>query len=109
MKLRSIGHRLALAVAAAVPAWAGAQSAAAPAPADPLNPRAAVPAATTPSAFAGYRPAADSGLRDWKAANDQVAKIGGWRAYAREAAAPASAAASAVPADAAGTHEHHKR
>ena len=32
-------------------------------------------------------PAADVAPGDWKAANDTVRRIGGWKAYAREAAA----------------------
>jgi hypothetical protein len=37
------------------------------------------------SAFEGYQPYADDGAPEWKKANDEVGKIGGWRAYAREA------------------------
>lgn len=42
---------------------------------------------------------ADPEPADWREANQRVARIGGWRAYAREAAAPAPAAvpASGVP------------
>lgn len=69
--------------------WATAQP-------DPLDATAAVPPATHRSAFAGYRPAvADTPVADWRKANDRVDQIGGWRTYAREAAAPASAPASA--------------
>lgn len=64
-------------------------------PADPADASIAVPAPAYRSAFAGYRRLADAPLVDWKAANDEVERIGGWRAYAREAAAPAPAAASA--------------
>ena len=44
------------------------------------------------SAFEGYQPYTDDKPVDWKAANDTTARIGGWRAYAKEAAAPAPAA-----------------
>jgi hypothetical protein len=37
------------------------------------------------SAFEGYQPYTDDGAPEWKKANDEVGKIGGWRAYAREA------------------------
>jgi hypothetical protein len=61
---------------------------------DPLDARAAVPPATHRSALAGYRSAASTPATTigWKQANDEVARIGGWRAYAREAAASAPAA-----------------
>ncbi|TAG35873.1 MAG: hypothetical protein EAZ34_02500 [Polaromonas sp.] len=49
----------------------------------------ALPPAATPapykSAFEGYRAYSDAPMLDWKAANDEVARIGGWREYARQA------------------------
>jgi hypothetical protein len=61
---------------------------------DPLDARAAVPPAAYRSALAGYRNAASTPASaiGWKQANDEVARIGGWRAYAREAAASEPAA-----------------
>lgn len=62
---------------------------------DPLDPQARVPAVTHRSALAGYRPLDDRRV-PWKEANETVNRIGGWRAYTREAQqpeAPASAAA----------------
>ena len=53
------------------------------------------------SALQGYQPYTDDKIVNWKAANDTTARIGGWRAYAKEASAPAAtpaAAAAAVPA-----------
>ncbi|MFD0667694.1 hypothetical protein ACT80S_08240 [Ramlibacter sp. MAHUQ-53] len=41
------------------------------------------------SAFEGYRPFDEVSVQPWRAANDNVGRIGGWRAYAREAQAPA--------------------
>lgn len=71
---------------------------------DPLDPGAAVPPAAHRSAFAGYRPVlADVPVEAWRVSNDRVARVGGWRAYAREAATPAAAAAS-TPATAADRH-----
>lgn len=75
------------------------------APPDPLDARAAVPPVVHRSTFAGLRSAASApASADWKAANDTVARIGGWRAYAREAAAPPAAASAAASAPAAHRH-----
>jgi len=50
------------------------------------------------SAFDGYRPMNDQPVLDWRENNAQVGRIGGWRAYAREAAtAGAAASATAAP------------
>lgn len=37
------------------------------------------------SAFDGYQSFTDEKVRPWKESNDTVGRIGGWRAYAREA------------------------
>ena len=66
------------------------------------------------SAFEGYRPFSDTPVASWRDANDTVGRVGGWRAYAREAAQPASPSpASGVapvpakpPAPAATGHQH---
>jgi hypothetical protein len=65
---------------------------------DPLNALAVVPAVVHSSAFAGYRRHDEAAPIAWKDANDTVTRIGGWRAYAREAAKPSPTA----PAPAAG-------
>jgi hypothetical protein len=88
---------LTAAVAQAQPAAAATASAA-----DPLQPAAAVPAMVYTSPLARYRAAGDVEVGAWREVNDTVTRIGGWRAYARqasqpEAPAPAPAAASAVP------------
>ena len=66
------------------------------------------------SAFEGYRRFADEPVADWRTTNDRVGRIGGWQAYAREAAAAAQAASAAAarPAPAAsaapeGGHDAH--
>ena len=68
---------------ACIGATCGQAVAGAPDPADAT-------AATTPtiyvSPFADYRPLGEDKNTAWKDANDTVGKIGGWRAYAREAA-----------------------
>lgn len=52
---------------------------------NPLDAKASVPALNYRSAFAGYRGFSDDKLLSWREANEAVARIGGWRAYAREA------------------------
>lgn len=47
------------------------------------------------SAWSGYRPFADEKVISWKDANDEVRRIGGWRAYLRESQAQSSGNASA--------------
>jgi hypothetical protein len=67
---------------------------------DPLDPQATVPALKYESAFGPRRTADDKPL-SWREANDNVARIGGWRVYAREAQQPGPAAvAPATPASA---------
>lgn len=66
-------------------------------PADPLDATAQVPLLLHRSALASFRHLGASDPLPWREANDRVGRIGGWRAYAREANAP-EAAASAPPA-----------
>lgn len=51
------------------------------------------------SAFEGFQAYTEEKTADWKQANDTTARIGGWRAYAKEAAQPAvtSTPAPAMP------------
>jgi hypothetical protein len=62
--------------------------------ADPLDAQARVPVATHVSSLAGYRRLGDERPVDWKQANETVSRIGGWRAYAREAQQPDPAASA---------------
>lgn len=55
-------------------------------------PPPAQPALPYRSAFEGYRPFAEEKVASWKEANDTVGRIGGWRAYARQAQEPKAAA-----------------
>jgi hypothetical protein len=55
---------------------------------DPLDPKASVPALSYNSSFARYRAFADDKPLSWREANEAVARIGGWRVYAREAQQP---------------------
>lgn len=71
---------------------------------DPLDPAAKVVPQTHASAFSSYRAHADVSPRDWKATNDTVGRIGGWRAYAREANEPGAVR----PAESSGDHGGHR-
>lgn len=70
---------------------------------DPTDARAEVPKAVHASPLSAYRRIGDDTPLPWREANDRVGRIGGWRAYAREAAAPA---APAPAASAAAPHRH---
>jgi hypothetical protein len=93
--------RIALAFAAGLAA-AGAMAQGSPAPAarDPAHPGAGTPPLVHRSPFATYRVFTGDGPGSWRGANDEVARIGGWKAYAREAY-EASKAAQPVPGEAA--------
>jgi hypothetical protein len=67
---------------AAILALAGSAFAQSP----PVSPT--TPALSFRSALETYRPHADEPVGDWRKANDEVGRIGGWRTYAREAAGP---------------------
>lgn len=83
-----------------------------PAPAatrpDPLDPQARVPALKYESSLGAPRRSIDDKPVSWREANDTVARIGGWRVYAREAqqAGPAAAPASSGAAKAMPHHGH---
>ncbi len=64
-----------------------------PAHRDPLDARAPVPAVVYRSSLAAAKPI--SAAVSWREANEQTARIGGWRVYAREAQQPVPAAAGA--------------
>ena len=92
---------------------AQAQPAAKAARPDPLDPTASAPALRYVSSFSQYRLLGDEKPASWRDANDTVARIGGWRAYAREAQQPdpassAPAAPAAPPAPAAVTNDKAK-
>ncbi len=83
---------------------AGAQAIGEAAARDPADPRADVPALPYRSPFVGYRPFVSGPVGPWRDMNDEVARIGGWKAYAREAyeaskqVAPAADGAGKAPA-----------
>ena len=85
---------------------AQAQGAGSPTPApatrsDPLDAKTHVPALSYRSSFSRFRAFGDDKPVSWREANDAVARIGGWRVYAREAqqpeATPSGQAAPAAP------------
>ena len=96
-----------------------------PVPVAPLSTTAASAITTQPSptllpyasAWVAYQPFADENVRPWKESNTTVEKIGGWRAYAKEAAqleakhddtpAVSSATPAKTPAAPADPHAGH--
>lgn len=79
---------------------------AAPRP-QPLDADAPVPPLQYRSTLQTYRPLPELQPQSWRESNDRVGRIGGWRAYAREAHQPENTpAAAAAPASA--THDSHK-
>ena len=57
------------------------------------------------SALTGYEVYKEQSVQPWKAANDKVGEIGGWRAYAKEMRQSAPAAGQDQPAQ--GHDAHH--
>jgi hypothetical protein len=91
-----------VALLAALPLAAATQTA--PPRPNPLDAKAAVAPLTYRSSLGEYRRFdAESPVLGWREANDLVERIGGWRAYAREADAPEPAASAPMPAPA---HRH---
>jgi hypothetical protein len=77
---------------AAIAALLAAPALAAPPRPDPADAAASAPRLQHRSALADYKRHADAPPADWKAANQLVERIGGWRTYAREAAQSAASA-----------------
>jgi hypothetical protein len=75
---------------------------------DPSDPKAPVTPLKYQSAFEGYKPYTDEPLVPWKAANDKVREIGGWRAYARQASEPDASTAPAKTGQGHGVHHGGK-
>lgn len=76
---------------------------------DPLDAAASVPAQRYESAFARYRGLGGEKPVSWREANDTVARIGGWRVYAREAQQPDSPPAAQLAPPMPGAHGEHKK
>ena len=73
---------------------------------DPLDARASVPPARHDSVLQRYRGGGEVQVGDWKAANDNVTRIGGWRTYLRQAAQPEGPASAPATG---GDHGHHRK
>lgn len=71
-----------------VVAAAAAAQTAQPSKADPANAAAAVPPVVFRSTFSQYQRYAEQSVGSWKEVNETVNRIGGWRAYTREAQQP---------------------
>lgn len=56
------------------------------------------------SALASYQVYTDQAVQSWREANDRVGRIGGWRAYAKEAASGQSAPDAPPAANPRGGH-----
>lgn len=79
--------------------------------ADPTQADAPVPPMQLESALSHYQSKPLPKAMPWPQANEQVARIGGWRTYAREAHAPDADATEPSPSPepgAASMHKHHK-
>ena len=89
---RATALRAALSTCAVVAVIAASQAQAASAApdrrADPTDPQARVPALRYTSSLRPAAEAAADKAPTWREANDAVTRIGGWRAYAREAQQP---------------------
>jgi len=60
----------------------------APARPDPSDAKAVVAPTQYRSTFDGYRKLQEEKIESWKALNDNVGRIGGWRVYAKESQQP---------------------
>ncbi|GIZ13772.1 hypothetical protein [Pseudomonas sp. NCCP-436] len=72
---------------------------------DPLDAIAAVPAQNYLSPLHDYQAQVDEPLQDWRAANDLVGRIGGWRTYSMEGWQQSGEQADEPAAG--GGHVHH--
>ena len=82
---------LALLAGLVLPVWtsfAHGQTTATSVPAAKATNAAPAAPATYRSALEAYQPFTDEKIVNWKEANDQVSRIGGWRAYAKQAQQP---------------------
>lgn len=64
----------------------------------PLDAEALVPPVIYDSPFSRYRTSAEQEVAPWRQTNDTAGRIGGWRAYAREAREPESGSKARPPA-----------
>lgn len=74
---------------------------------DPLDAGAKVPRLVYESSLLRYQRLSADEPVGWREANDKVGRIGGWRAYAREAQRPEAAASDAAAETAKPMHHGH--
>ncbi len=86
--LRTLSHWLAPVALFFVATTLQAQSGSRATIGDPLDARAPVPPLVHESSLAQYRKFSDEPVISWREANETVNRIGGWRAYSREANEP---------------------
>jgi hypothetical protein len=101
--LASFVMGLALLLASAA---AQAQDATAPTKVDPQDPQARVPALVYVSSLHAPKTPVEQTALSWRQANDTVTRIGGWRAYAREAQQPDTPSAPAAATGSMPQHPH---
>jgi len=65
---------------------------------DPLDPAAPTAPLSFSSPLAATPALSGTAVGSWREANETVNRIGGWRAYAREAQAPSRSDTNATPA-----------
>jgi hypothetical protein len=75
---------------------------------DPLDPKASVPLLFYVSSLSAPQSTAET-PPSWRQANDTVNRIGGWRAYAREAQQANAVAAPPASKTSPPMHIHHER
>ncbi len=92
-----------LSVSQAARAQPGGAPAPSPVSGEPARAEAGAPRLTYRSPFEGYRPHRDITPGPWRAMNDEVARIGGWKAYAREAHEASATPGTKAPAPVAPT------
>lgn len=71
-----------------------------------LDAQAPVPPLVYRSALGSYRPYADTTPSPWVESNERVGRVGGWRAYAKEAQQSDAPAADKPASAAHGGHKH---
>lgn len=105
MRLEIRSHVPRIWLACAMTAFAGAAAAQAPAAEGTPGPSLPTQLQYT-SAIGTYQAYEDQPVQSWREANDRVGRIGGWRAYAKEARAakPAGPASSPLSSDPHASH-----
>lgn len=75
---------------------------------DPADAGVSVTAPPYQSSFEGYQPFGEEDTTSWKENNELTGRVGGWRAYAKEARTPSPSLERTSPSDAAADHAGHQ-